>query len=134
MIVRPLNMSCWAFATTGRAAANPAMPASIAVQARCSIFILPYLFLALRSDRGVQSQQVGDRLRRPPAEAAFGRDTEIADVMLSRRHAAPCTVRAVLQMDQAEIERRLRAKFQPGKRSEIGLVVPFDRHRQMNPV
>ena len=52
----------------------------------------------------VQLQQVGDGFRRPPAEAAFGGDSELIPHRLRRRETALGAVEAVRQVDQAKIQ------------------------------
>src|SRR5712692_10418729 len=71
-------------------------------------------------------QERWDRARRPATEAA---DVSACCLDAARRPFDP-----IREMDQAEIELRLRAQRQGRKRQIIRIVESLARNRQMNPV
>ena len=81
----------------------------------------------------MQLQELRDGLGRPSPPAALGRYAKPVD-RLSREHdSAARTLGTVGQMDEAEVDARLRRKRQRRKRCERRWRGPAYRHRHVQP-
>src|SRR5579872_5127389 len=78
----------------------------------------------------MQAQQRRNRCRIAAAEAAFGGNGKIANVLLSCAKPRPRTIDAVRVVDETETE--LCTQLEPPQRREIGVVGTIARHRHMN--
>src|SRR5690349_9834272 len=85
-----------------------------------------------RSKLGVHPQQVRNRFRRPPPEAAFGCNPEVARVFRGDCNSLPRALDPVRVVYQSEEELRLRGELQLRQRSEIGVVAAIGWHWHMN--
>ena len=81
----------------------------------------------------MQTKEIGDRLRRATAEAAFGGDAEIGRHLFGGGRATPRAFDPVRQVYEAQIKFGAVMKPDFPQRREVGVIVPVAWHRHVNP-
>ena len=79
-------------------------------------------------------QERRDRIRRPAPQAAFGRQTKAVDMPACCLDSADRSFGTIREMDQAEIELRLRPQRQRREGKIILIIESLARDRKMNPI
>src|SRR5215475_11891385 len=83
---------------------------------------------------GVDAQQLRDRRRIAPPEAALGGNGEVTDVLACRRESPPGSGDSVRIVHEAEAQLRPGRQGEPPQRREIGCIGAIARHRHMDEI
>src|SRR5205823_2530390 len=84
-------------------------------------------------DLSVQAEQRLDRLRRPAPQTAFGRNAEPGHDPAGGGDPVARALETVGEVDEAEVQLRLRVQPQPAQRREVGVVAAAAGHREVEP-